>query len=94
MPEQDISDYGQNFIRLQLFTIPGLAAPSPYGGKLREITIDVDPKALSGKGLSAEDVLNALALVESADSGRDGAHRRPRLQHGDELKPLERRRLQ
>ncbi len=60
MPEQNISDYGQNFIRLQLFTIPGLAAPSPYGGKLREITIDVDPKALAGKGLSAEDVLSAL----------------------------------
>jgi multidrug efflux pump subunit AcrB len=60
MPEQDISDYGQNFIRLQLFTIPGLATPSPYGGKLREITIDVDPKSLAGKGLSAEDVLSAL----------------------------------
>jgi multidrug efflux pump subunit AcrB len=60
MPEQDISDYGQNFIRLQLFTIPGLATPSPYGGKLREITVDVDPKALAGKGLSAEDVLSAL----------------------------------
>jgi multidrug efflux pump subunit AcrB len=60
MPEQDISDYGQNFIRLQLFTIPGLATPSPYGGKLREITVDVDPKSLSGKGLSAEDVLSAL----------------------------------
>ncbi len=60
MPEQNISDYGQNFIRLQLFTIPGLATPSPYGGKVREITVDVDPQALSGKGLSSEDVLSAL----------------------------------
>jgi multidrug efflux pump subunit AcrB len=60
MPEQNIADYGQNFIRLQLFTIPGLAAPSPYGGKLREISIDVDPEALAGKGLSSEDVLSAL----------------------------------
>jgi multidrug efflux pump subunit AcrB len=60
MPEQEISDYGQNFIRLQLFTIPGLSTPSPYGGKVREITVDVDPKALAGKGLSAEDVLSAL----------------------------------
>jgi multidrug efflux pump subunit AcrB len=60
MPEQDISDYGQNFIRLRLFTIPGLATPSPYGGKVREITVDVDPKSLAGKGLSAEDVLSAL----------------------------------
>jgi multidrug efflux pump subunit AcrB len=60
MPEQEISDYGQNFIRLRLFTIPGLATPSPYGGKIREITVDVDPQALSGKGLSAEDVLSSL----------------------------------
>ncbi len=60
MPEQQISDYGQNFIRLRLFTIPGLATPSPYGGKIREITVDVDPNALAGKGLSSEDVLTAL----------------------------------
>jgi multidrug efflux pump subunit AcrB len=60
MPEQDIADYGQNFLRLRLFTIPGLATPQPYGGKIREITIDVDPRALSSKGLSAQDVLSAL----------------------------------
>ena len=60
IPEQDISDYGQNFIRLRLFTIPGLATPAPYGGKTREITVDVDPNALTGKGLSAEDVVTAL----------------------------------
>ncbi len=60
MPEQDIADYGQNFLRLRLFTIPGLATPQPYGGKIREITIDVYPDALTAKGLSAEDVVNAL----------------------------------
>jgi multidrug efflux pump subunit AcrB len=60
MPEQDIADYGQNFLRLRLFTIPGLATPQPYGGKVREITIDVDPPALNSKGLSAQDVLSAL----------------------------------
>src|SRR5579862_8220340 len=60
MPEQDIADYGQNFLRLRLFTIPGLATPQPYGGKVREITVDVDPHSLSSKGLSAEDVLGAL----------------------------------
>jgi multidrug efflux pump subunit AcrB len=60
MPEQDIADYGQNFLRLRLFTIPGLATPQPYGGKVREITIDVDPHSLNSKGLAAQDVLTAL----------------------------------
>ncbi|HEY4131850.1 MAG TPA: efflux RND transporter permease subunit, partial [Gemmatimonadaceae bacterium] len=60
MGEEKISDYGQNFLRLRLFTIPGLSTPAPYGGKTREITIDVDPNKLTGKGLSATDVLNAV----------------------------------
>jgi multidrug efflux pump subunit AcrB len=60
MPEQDIFDYGQNFVRLRLFTIPGLATPQPFGGKVREITIDVDPNSLNSKGLAAQDVLAAL----------------------------------
>ncbi len=60
MPEEQISDYGQNFIRLRLFTVPGLSTPAPYGGKTREITIDVDPRELAAKGLSAEDVVTAV----------------------------------
>jgi len=60
MPEEKISDYGQNFLRLRLFTVPGLSTPAPYGGKTREITIDVDPKRLTEKGLSATDVLTAV----------------------------------
>src|SRR5581483_628818 len=60
MSEQNIADYGQNFIRLRLFTIPGLATPQPYGGKIREVTVDVDPKMLNSAGLSAQDVLTAL----------------------------------
>jgi multidrug efflux pump subunit AcrB len=60
IPEQEIADYGQNFIRLRLFTIPGLSTPQPYGGKIREITIDVDPTALNSRGLAAPDVLAAL----------------------------------
>jgi multidrug efflux pump subunit AcrB len=60
MTEQEIADYGQNFIRLRLFTIPGLSTPQPYGGKVREVTIDVNPAALNSKGLDAQDVLTAL----------------------------------
>ena len=61
MSEQTIFDTGQNFIRPALATVPGTAIPSPYGGKERQIQIDLDPQALESKGLSAEDVANAIA---------------------------------
>src|ERR1700761_8887190 len=61
MSEQAIFDAGQNFIRPALATVQGTAVPSPYGGKVRQIQIDLDPKKLESKGLSAEDVANALA---------------------------------
>src|SRR3954468_16163439 len=60
LPEQQIFDYGLNFLRIKLFTIPGLSIPSPYGGKQRQIIVDVDPSKLSAKGLSQMDVVNAL----------------------------------
>jgi multidrug efflux pump subunit AcrB len=58
--EDKIYDYALNFIRIRLFTIPGLATPAPFGGKQRMIMVDVDPRALAAKGLSPNDVLNAL----------------------------------
>ena len=60
MPEQQIFDYGLNFLRVRLFTIPGLSVPAPYGGKQRQIIVDVDPARLSAKGLSQMDVVSAL----------------------------------
>ncbi len=60
LSEDKIFDYGLNFIRLRLFTIPGLSTPAPFGGKNRQIIVDIDPQALAGKGLSVVDVLNAL----------------------------------
>ncbi|MDR3481470.1 MAG: efflux RND transporter permease subunit [Burkholderiaceae bacterium] len=59
--EQKLFDYGQNFIRPQLATVPGTAIPSPYGGKVRQIQIDVNPQALQSRHLSAQDVESALA---------------------------------
>ena len=58
--EAKIADYGQNFLRLRLFTVPGLSTPSPYGGKTREITVDVDPSRLEARGLSPADVVQAI----------------------------------
>jgi multidrug efflux pump subunit AcrB len=60
LPEQQIFDYGLNFIRVRLFTIPGLSTPAPFGGKFRQINVDIDPRALASKGLSPFDVVNAL----------------------------------
>ncbi len=61
LSEQKIFDLGQNFIRPALATVQGTAIPSPYGGKERQIQIDLDPQALAAKGLSAEDVSTAIA---------------------------------
>ena len=69
-------DYGQNFIRPQLATVPGAAIPSPYGGKVRQIQIDLDPHALQARGLSAQDVVAALAeqnLVTPVGSEKVGS---------------------
>ena len=75
LSESKIYDYGLNFIRLRLFTIPGLATPAPFGGKSREILIELDPKALAAKGLGPQDVLNALQssnLIIPAGTARMG----------------------
>src|SRR3954468_7672272 len=63
LPEQQIFDYGLNFIRVKLFTIPGLSTPAPFGGKQRQINIDIDPRQLASKGLSPYDVVNALSAA-------------------------------
>ena len=60
VPEQQISDYANNFLRVRLFTIPGLSIPAAFGGKNRQIIVEVDPDRASAKGLSQMDVVNAL----------------------------------
>jgi multidrug efflux pump subunit AcrB len=60
LPEQQLNDYGNNFIRTQLITVPGAAVPVPYGGKVRVVNVDIDPDALYARGLSAQDVSNAI----------------------------------
>ena len=62
LSEQQLNDYGLNFIRTQLITIPGTAVPYPYGGKQRQVQVDLNPSALQSKGLSALDVVNAITL--------------------------------
>ncbi|CAN5847802.1 efflux RND transporter permease subunit [soil metagenome] len=61
LSEQELFDIGQNQIRPALVTVPGLAMPFPSGGKQRQVQIDLNPQALQSKGLSAQDVGNAIA---------------------------------
>ena len=54
-------DYGLNFIRIQLFTIPGFSSPAPLGGVSRNVMVNIDPTKLYANGLSAYDIGNSLA---------------------------------
>jgi CzcA family heavy metal efflux pump len=60
LTEQQLNDLGQNFLRPQLVTVPGAVIPFPYGGKQRQVMIDLSPTLLQAKGLSPQDVLTAV----------------------------------
>jgi multidrug efflux pump subunit AcrB len=62
LSEQQLFDYGVNFIRADIATVQGAQVPWPYGGKQRQIMVDIDPKKLYAWGLSPRDVNNALGL--------------------------------
>src|ERR1700759_4475555 len=61
LTEQNLADIGINQLRTPLVTVPGAAIPYPFGGKQRQVQIDLDPNALQSRGLSGQDVANALA---------------------------------
>jgi multidrug efflux pump subunit AcrB len=61
LSEQEIFDLSNNIIRTDLATIPGAAMPYPYGGKQRQVQVDLNPEALRAHGLSGTDVTNAIA---------------------------------
>jgi multidrug efflux pump subunit AcrB len=69
LSEQQLNDYGLNFIRPQLVTIPGAVVPNVYGGKQRTIMVNLDPKLLQAKGLSPQDILNALTAQNVVQPG-------------------------
>jgi multidrug efflux pump subunit AcrB len=58
--EQQLFDMGVNFIRTGLITVSGVAIPYPYGGKQRQIMVDLNTAALQSKGLSPSDVVNTI----------------------------------
>ena len=60
LPEQTVFDAAVNQLRPQLVTIPGVAIPFPYGGKIRLISVDLDVQALQSRGMAPVDVVNAI----------------------------------
>ena len=62
LSEQQLFDTGVNFIRTRLITVPGAAIPYPYGGKQRQVQVDLNTAALQSKGLSPLDVVNAVGV--------------------------------
>ncbi len=60
VPEHELFDLANSYMRTQLATVQGAVLPTPYGGKVRQIMVDIDPRALQAKGLSPLDVVNAV----------------------------------
>src|SRR5690348_16769638 len=60
LSEMQLNDLALNFIRTQLVTVPGAGLPYPYGGKERQIQVDLDLPALQAKGLSPADIVNTI----------------------------------
>ena len=62
MSESELNDVGLNFLRTQLVTVPGASIPYPYGGKQRQVMVDLDQSLLQSKGISPNDVVTAIGV--------------------------------
>ena len=62
LPQMQLFDLGQNFIRPQLSTVAGAAVPSPYGGKILQVQVDLDQEAMQAHNVSADDVVNTITV--------------------------------
>ncbi len=82
LSEQQLFDYGTNFIRADLAVVPGVQMPWPYGGKQRLVSVDIDPAKLFAWGLSPRDVTNAISaqnLVLPTGTAKMGSNEYPVL---------------
>jgi len=62
LPQMKLFDLGQNFIRPQLATVAGAAVPSPYGGKILQVQVDLDQQAMQAHNVSATDIVDAISV--------------------------------
>jgi multidrug efflux pump subunit AcrB len=80
LSEEQTYDIALNTIRVGLISVPGVGIPLPYGGKVRVVSVDLDPKALEAQNLSEQDVVNALSsqnLVFPSGTAKVGANEYP-----------------
>jgi multidrug efflux pump subunit AcrB len=85
LSEQQLYDFGVNFIRVQLATVQGASIPNPYGGKQAQIQVDLDPQALQAKGLMPTDVVNAISaqnLILPGGTSKIGGYEYDVRMHG------------
>ena len=74
LSEQQLADIGQNFLRTQLATIQGASLPNPYGGRQRQIQVDLNLQAMQQKGLDASTIVSAIGdqnLILPAGTAED-----------------------
>ena len=80
LSEQQLFDYGTNFVRADMAMVPGVQIPWPYGGKQRLVAVDIDPERLYAWGLSPRDVTNAVSaqnLVLPTGTAKMGSNEYP-----------------
>jgi multidrug efflux pump subunit AcrB len=80
LSEQQIYDITLNTIRVGLISVPGVSIPLPYGGKIRVVSVDLDPKALEAQNLSEQNVVDAISsqnLVFPSGTAKVGGNEYP-----------------
>ncbi len=91
LSEQQLNDLAANFLRTQLATVQGAVFPNPYGGKQRQIQVDLNIPALQAKGLSPNDVVNAIGSQNLILARRNRKNRLHGRRRGPEWQPANRR---
>ena len=90
MSEEEVYDYGLYILRNQLSTVRGLTMPTPYGGRERQVMVDLDPRLLQAKGLSPKEVadaINAYNLAVPTGVARIDTHEYPVTLNNTPLTP-------
>ena len=87
LSQQQLFDYGLNFMRLQLFTIPGFSSPAPIGGVKRAVIVNLDPKQMYANGFSPMISAIALGHLKRDHSVRHRAHGQFRVQRRHQHEP-------
>jgi len=90
MSEEEVYDYGLFVLRTQLATVQGLTMPTPYGGRERQVMVDLDPQLMQARGVSPKDVadaINAYNLAAPTGVARIDTHEYPVTLNNTPLTP-------